>query len=181
MCVWKDVFTEQITAVGCFLTSPLKVPFSGSTEESFFFLNTIVIPCSPENSAYRQKKPDPLLSMPPESYAESQHGWAKVSDLSLGCPDACRRQTGWQVPGKAALRHWAGLNLISKSQYTAIPNSSTVSIKNKGKGGEKATSQFSSWLCTHLQLCQLFWRFLQSLKCLTGFALQVIIASMYKS
>lgn len=119
-----------------FLTSPLKVPFPGSTEV-FFFLNTIVTPGSPENSAYSQKKLDPPLSMPPESYAESQHGWAKVSDLSLGCPDACRRQTGWQVPGQAALRHWAGLNLISKSQFTAIPNSLTVSIKNKGKGGKK--------------------------------------------
>lgn len=128
------------------LTSPLKVPFSGSTEVFFFFLNTIVISCSPENSAYSQKKPDPLLSMPPESYAESQHGWAKVSDLSLGCPDACRRQTGWQVPGQAALRHWAGLNLISKSQYTAIQR---FPLRTKEKGGKLHPDSVAGYVHTY--------------------------------
>lgn len=113
-CVhWTNYCSEVL-----FLTSPLKVPFPGSKEIFLFSLNTIVIPGSPESDARSQKKLDPPLSVSPVNYAQSQDGWSKVSDLSLGCPDACGRQTGWHVPGQAALRHWPGLNCISKPQYT---------------------------------------------------------------
>lgn len=169
VCMKRCVHWTNYCSRVLFLTSPLKVPFSGSTEESFFFLTPSlfhalqrIVPTAKRNR---------ILCSPCLQRAMQRVNTAGLKFLIS--PWGVQTPAGGRLAGRfPGRRHWDTEQVWTLYQSHSILRFQTVQrfpLRTKEKGGKKATSQFSSWLCTHLQLCQLFWRFLQSLKCLTGF------------